>query len=221
MVKKCLSLLLALIIVISVPTASFAEGINENDSDMLYHSVIADADELEEIITNENIVVPDGYNLEKVEKTGYITVGENELLREDVSTIKPGYEVNGVIYELRNKNVEPPFIYVNNYYLDVFQGYANITEKYQYSKEVIKNINVTIGSNTVKSCVGYSKTQKYDIEKTFSTTAPAGKILHLHIDIIYRRTSFDIYKKSTGALVQSYAYTDRPIGLQFTQYIYG
>ncbi|MCM1363679.1 MAG: hypothetical protein NC215_01705 [Ruminococcus sp.] len=217
MFKKFISFIFVIICVMTTFTNVFA--INEESVEIYsepnhaYHQTIIDPEKLSEIESTEQL---DDYKLEKVNIDSYIFDTDLENI-----AITPGIEPNALLYKIQNVKTESPFVFPDIYDLDVYQGPANISTTYTRTEEVGLHLGISIGNSTVSAAVGYDISKKYTVSKTFSTTVPSGKILHVKIHVIYRRTSFDIYNKYTNNCVKKYAYTDKPIGLQFTQYTYG
>lgn len=178
-------------------------------------TTITDKEELKEIIEEQNLSVPAGYYLEKVDVIVYNT--EDTINTIPSSSIQP----RGLIYEIRNIRVSPKeFYYVNEYDSDWFDGPCSISETYSTECSVKYDYSVNIGDSTVQASLGYSKNYKTVCTKTFSTTVAAGKKLNVRIHPNYKSTEFDVYNKLTGNLVEKNCWIAKPIGLIFLQYTY-
>lgn len=182
------------------------------------HVVITNLDELEEITNEEGIEIPDGYTLEKVEYCTYLDIETTESNTQVDSNIEPRA---GLIYSISNvKIVTPDFCYVNEYEHDIYEGPAEISTTFSFSKAVKRSIGVNVGSSTVKAAVGYDITDTYNVSKTFKTTVAKGKILEIKAYPVYRRTTFDIYNRWTDKLVETGAHTNKVVGVYIAQYTY-
>ena len=208
--KRIISLVLSMIICFSLVQFSYASDDENVVLKEQYHTIVTNKNELEQIIEDEDIQVPDGYTLEKVEYFAYI----NEEISDDSSNINIEQEPRaGLIYEIRNVRKVNDFYFVDDYDHDIYEGPASISTTYSYTRDVRKSIGVTIGNSTVEAAVGYDITDKYTKSKTFSTTVASGKTLHVYTYPVYRRTAFDIYNRWTDELVESGAYTDQLVGI--------
>src|SRR5699024_4834388 len=101
-------------------------------------SSITDPDELQEIIENENLSIPEGYHLESIDTYIY-TLEAEESLAFQTGEIEP----LGIIYNIENvRNRGDGFYYTNEYDSDWFYGPANVSETYTRTNSVKKSINV-------------------------------------------------------------------------------
>lgn len=217
MMKKMISMVLAIILCFSMVVFSHASNDESVTLEEQYHTIVTDPNEIEEIIQKENVQVPDGYTLEKVEYCAYIDI---ETANANSNTISEKESRAGLVYYITNVKIKDDFYFVNDYDHDIFEGPAEITTKYSYTREVRKSLGVTIGNSTVEAAVGYDITDKYTKEKEFSTTVASGKVLHVYVYPVYRRTTFDIYNRWTDELVKSGAYTDKLVGIYVKQQTY-
>lgn len=206
-----------LLSVFTVNAMSLYPTTTEDDTELELESVttITDKEELEEIIESQNLSVPTGYYLEKVDVIVYNT--EDTINTIPSSSIQP----RGLIYEIRNIRVSPKeFYYVNEYDSDWFDGPCSISETYSTECSVKYDYSVNIGDSTVEASLGYSKEYRTVCTKTFSTTVAAGKRLNVRIHPNYKSTEFDVYNKLTGNLTEKDCWIAKPIGLIFMQYTY-
>ena len=179
-------------------------------------SSITDPDELQEIIENENLSIPEGYHLESIDTYIY-TLEAEESLAFQTGEIEP----LGIIYNIENvRNRGDGFYYTNEYDSDWFYGPANVSETYTRTNSVKKSINVGVTNNVVSTAVGYDITDTFTNTKTFSTNVASGKKVNVKVHTNYQKKTFDIYNKITGDCAQSGAYTMKPVGLIFKQYTY-
>lgn len=222
-ILKCMMsvvLVMALCICSCLWTIAYANTTNPEipDQSIDYNqlSVITNPTELKKIIEEQELDVPVGYHLEKVEVFCYMdkTEQKNEGFDENI-------QPNALLYEIRNVRVSPnEFYYVNEYDSDWFYGPCSVSETYTRQSSVKIDIDTTIGNSTVSAAVGYSITDTYTKSKTFSASVASGKILNVRVHTNYKSTQFDIYNQWTGNLVERDAWTAKPIGLVFVQYTY-
>lgn len=218
MFKKCLSAIITIVLALSFSTVAFAaekdkmEVLNiSSDCDLI--STITSPSELEKIIANENINVPEGYQIEKIETFIY-----NDKVDTIESQIQP---LGGLIYTIKNVRRSPnEFYYVNQYDSDWFDGPCSVSETYTRTSEVKVDIGTNIGNGTVSAAVGFSITDKYTKSKSFTTNVAANKKLNVQIHTNYKSTQFDIYNQWTGSLIEKDAWVAQPIGLVFRQFTY-
>lgn len=218
MIKRLLSLLMATVILCLTSITVFAENDSISNQDIItisetqLISSVNDPEKLQEIIEKENLSVPEGYYLEKVETFVY---------SNDDFEFNPEPEPQAILYEIKNVRHSPnQFIYVNQYDSDWFYGPSTISITYSRTNKVEKDIGVSIGNGTVSAAVGYKVSVEYTNSKTFNSSVAAGKKLNVKVHTNYTSTQFDIYNKWTGNLVEKDAWTAKPIGLVFKQYTY-
>lgn len=180
--------------------------------------VVTDTAELERIVEQDELNVPEGYHLEKVETFVYTEVDDsNAGVIKQTTDIQP----YGIIYEVKNKkNKGDNHIKTDQYDSDWFYGPASISETYSRTNKVEKNVSVGITNAALSSALGYSVTDEYTNVKTFSTSVASGKKLNVKVYTNYQKTTFDIYNKATQKCVQEGASTEKPVGLIFKQYTY-
>lgn len=178
---------------------------------------ISDPSLLQEQIKKENISVPDGYRLERID---CYTYHMPDAVQPADSQMQPS--ASGLLYTTKNVFHGTMDFYYPDYpeSSDYYDGPATVSETFSYAKEVIVSTSVSIGDSTLNTTVGYNVNQLYTVTKTYSTTVPANKRINLKVYTVYNRTTFDIYNKITGNLVQQGAYTDKPVGLTIFQYTY-
>lgn len=186
-------------------------------SDCQLITVITNQAELQNIIETQQLNVPTGYHLEKVEIYRYTDADEEQIASTLESTIQP----YALLYTIKNVRHSPnEFYYVNEYDSDWFYGPCSVSETYTRESTVKIDIDTTIGNGTVSAAVGYSITDTYVKSKTFTTTVAANKKLNVRIHTNYKSTQFDIYNQWSNNLVEKDAWTAKPIGLVFVQYTY-
>lgn len=189
-----------------------AERVSE-ESDLQLVSTVTNPEELEKIIEQDNIQVPEGYHLEKVETFVYDGV--------EPQMEQPIIEPRAILYEIRNVRHSPnQFIYTNEYESDWFYGPCTATETYSQTQEARVDIDTSIGDSTVEAAIGFSISQSYTHTRNYTVTVPAGKAVNVRIHMNYTSTMFDIYNKWTGNLKEKDAWAAKPIGLVFKQYTY-
>lgn len=222
MYKKIIALVLIVVFIFMTGVCPFAVDDKSSENNMYsFHRIIDNPNELKKIEKDEQTaLLLDGYHLENVIIDQYICEPIFQSIPSKVEN-NTSIEPYALLYKIKNVKTESPFIFPDIYELNVYQGPAKISETYTRSEKVGLSTGVRIGKSTVSAAVNYDVSKEYTVSKTFSVTVASGKILHVKVHIIYRRTSFDIYNKYTNNLVRKYAYADKPIGLQFTQYIYG
>lgn len=212
-----------LLSVFQVNAISRYPTITEDNTELELESVttITDKETLDEIITNQNLNIPTGYHLEKVDVIVYNADNSENTLSNSFAaedTIQP---MAGLIYEIKNIRVSPKeFYYVNEYDSDWFDGPCTISETYSKECKAKYNYSVGIQNSTVEASLGYSKSYKTVCTKTFSTTVASGKRLNVRIHTNYKSTEFDVYNKLTGNLAEKNCWIAKPIGLIFIQYTY-
>lgn len=227
MVKKVLSVILSIVLGLSLCLSVFALEDTTQNGDAVYVpvgaqsvSVVEDPEELQKIIDEHHLNVPEGYTLEKVETFVYT---------EDYHSDPPLQPMpRALLYEIRNVRRSPnEFYYVNEYDSDWYEGSSDlnaglttIKETYTRSSSVKIDIDTMIGKGTVSAGVGYSITDTYTKSKTFETKISPRKKVNVRIHTVYQSTQFDIYNQWTNHLVEKDAWTAQPIGLYFAQYTY-
>lgn len=199
----------------AVPTAVSKEA--NTGMILVSHDSITDPLLLQAQIEKENISVPVGYRLERINCYTY-------HMPDAVQSVDPQMQpsASGLLYATKNvfhgtrDFFYPDYPEASNYY----EGPATVSETFSYSKSVIVSTSVPLGARTVKSTVGYDAEQFYQVEKLHHTIVPANKKIQNKVYIVYNQTTFDIYNKLTGKLVQQGAYTNKPIGLLIFEYTY-
>lgn len=220
--KKFVLLFLSLTFCISCGALIYrAEGTTAPDAAVYTEKTqdvcITDQATLEKLAQTKNLQIPAGYHLECYTQSFY--VGSEYARAENHRSVVT--ERTAFLYRIENVSVKSPsFCYASEYAHDIYQGSAEISTTFTQSKSAKQSIGVPIRNSTVKAAVGYAVTDIYTVSKAFSVSVPDGKYLDVKAYPLYRRTAFDIYNRWTGALVQSAAHTDRPIGLLIEQYTY-
>lgn len=217
MFKKCLSAIITIVLAFSFSTVAFAAEENEmealnisSDCDLI--STITSPSDLEAIIATENINIPEGYHIEKIETFIY---------NDEVEPVQSQIQPFALIYTIKNVRRSPnEFYYVNEYDSDWFDGPCSANETYTRTSKVKVDIGTDIGNSTVSAAVGFSISNKYSKSATFTTNVAANKKLNVRIHTNYKSTQFDIYNQWTGSLVEKDAWVAQPIGLVFRQFTY-
>lgn len=200
---------------LSSDTQNLPTNMNEEWSS---YSVVTDEDELAQIIEEDNLKIPEGYHLEKVETFVYT---DEDNAYSDVAELTEEVQPYGIIYNVTNiKNLGDRYTISSEYDSDWFYGPADVSESYSRTNTVEKSVSVGITNAALTSALGYSVTKSYTNTKTFSTSVASGKKLNVKVYTNYQKNTFDIYNKATGNCVQSGAYTLKPVGLIFKQYTY-
>ena len=155
----------------AVPTAVSKEantGMILVSHDSITHPLLLQAQ-----IEKENISVPVGYRLERINCYTY-------HMPDAVQSVDPQMQpsASGLLYATKNvfhgtrDFFYPDYPEASNYY----EGPATVSETFSYSKSVIVSTSVSIGDSTLNTTVGYNVNQLYTVTKTYSTTVPCSKV---------------------------------------------
>lgn len=219
--KKIISVILTVILCMTGFLCSVSADTEKTIFETLpksYSVTITDPDDIEQYITENDLTIPQGATLEKIQQTIYI---DESLLPSLYDSSSSAPSPKGLVYEIKNVYCSgQEFYYTSEFESDWYQGPATISTTYSQTKTVKKLIGVNIGNSTVSSAVGYDITQSYTVTKSFSTSVASGKTLNVKSYPLYLRTLFDIYNKWSGNLVANDAYTDKAVGLYIVQYTY-
>ncbi len=215
--NKVMSMMLALVMIFNVSAPAFAESIDDRRIDSKDKtSIITNKDELQRIINEDDIEIPEGYKLlDVVDSIEEISVDFSkdslELMQNSASTSNFD-EVSQTRWfwfwdDWKVKNRQ----YLGEYYFpgnplrsDYFEGPCDISETYTEQVKAEVHTGVNVGNDVLGAELGVSLAQEESVSTHFKTSVPSGIELNVIIYGMYKKYSYDIYKngyyRGTGTL---------------------
>lgn len=182
-------------------------------------TIITDTVTLNQIIEDENLEVPEGYELTEVEVLKYSSTDDLNLVTESEDLISTfGW--------LHSYYIGYVSSYGDGYYdsydydADWFDGPCSVNETYSRSDKAEITSSVSLSSSALSAGLGYNKSTTFTKSKSFSTTVSEGKKLQVKIWTNLGKYYFKIYDALDDDSYAGYGYSYKPVGLLFKQYTY-
>jgi hypothetical protein len=211
-------LLLMAISCISInPAVASAKNISSIKDEYGFESasskVITDSDELQQIVVDDNLDVPKGYTLVKVEVT---VVNSNSNTINNTNSLKNNVLDSTGISITSIKDI-PDVYFVNDYVSNWYYGPCTISEEFSQERSVSKEASVGISNDIVEAKYGVTIGKKITNTSTFNAAVSAGNKLNVQIFTNYHQYYFSI-KSGSQQIGTGSIYV--PMGLIIKQYTY-
>ena len=206
--------------ILCLPTDIFAS--ETYDLKLQWEETITDPILLDKMISEEDIDVPEGYELESVVVSSY-TADDNEddldNINEDFTKDNSATPLLFDTWKVKNsKKVASNFSFQNSPIIsDWIDGPAKYSQQFVEKVAASFSSELSVSADIIKAGVGFSVSDSRTFTRNYSTKIPKNKKINIKVFGNYDKYKFSIYKND-NYVGQGYAY--KPVGLKIERSIF-